>query len=52
MEGYTGPDDIIKKLEFVVETPNLDLYVGDLMELLNEALEELRKYEINNSSRI
>ncbi len=41
MDGYFGPNDIMKKLQYAVKESNVDLYWGEVIELLGEALEAL-----------
>lgn len=44
MDGYDGPNNLIKKLEYATGD-HVDLYWGEVMELLHESLKELREYE-------
>ena len=41
MDGYSGSDDIVEKLEYAT-VPYVDLYWGDVMDLLRESLHEIK----------
>jgi hypothetical protein len=51
MDGYAGPDDIMSKLQYALEEPCIDLYWGDVMGLLREAHEELKRLNGLHCSR-
>jgi hypothetical protein len=44
MDGYFGSDDILEKLEYACQgSPTVDLYWGDVMPLLTESRDEIKR---------
>ena len=42
MDGYKGSSDIQERLEYAL-APCVDLYHGEMMEMLRDSLEEIKK---------